>query len=79
MIYPNPNTGVFTLDISDPNPGRLNVKITDLMGKVVYEREFSNTGSQMKQQIDLSQLSSGVYFLVAGNSAGQTQRKLIKQ
>jgi hypothetical protein len=78
-IYPNPNTGIFTLDINDPNPGRLNVKITDLMGKIVYEREFSNTGSPMKQQIDLSQLSSGVYFLVAGNSAGQTQRKLIKQ
>ncbi|MBE0663968.1 MAG: S8 family serine peptidase [Bacteroidales bacterium] len=78
-IFPNPNTGVFTLAINDPNPGQLAVTITDLMGKTVYETMLQTNGLPLTRQIDLSNLPSGVYFLVAGNSAGQTQRKLIKQ
>jgi hypothetical protein len=46
-IYPNPNTGIFTLDINDPNPGRLNVKITDLMNRPV------NLKSQTHQNHDV--------------------------
>lgn len=78
-IYPNPNTGQFTMEINDPNPGILSVVITDLMGKAVYENQISTAGSSQKQVIDLSALPSGVYFVIAGSHSGQTQRKLIKQ
>jgi len=78
-IYPNPNTGRFTLDIKDPGRGSLRVFITDMMGKTVYEKEFPAAGTSSTHLIDLSDLPSGVYFVIAGNNSGQTQRKLIKQ
>jgi hypothetical protein len=78
-IYPNPTTGIFTLAITDPNPGSVAISITDLMGKTVFETMLQTNGLPLTRQIDLSMLPSGVYFLVAGNSSGQTQRKLIKQ
>jgi hypothetical protein len=78
QIYPNPGTGIFTLDINVPKPGIIQLKISDLMGKTVYSSELQSSGLPITRQIDLSTLPSGIYFLNAGNSQGQTQQKIVK-
>lgn len=56
-VYPNPNTGRFTLRMSDNIPRQ--VSITDVQGRVVADTIIV-TG---KHEFDLSTLTDGIYYL----------------
>lgn len=58
-IFPNPNDGNFTIY----NMGFTNydLQITDLSGREVYHQSIINNSSH-KTQIDISDLSNGIYF-----------------
>ncbi len=62
-IFPNPSTGIFTLE-SNSISENTNYQITDASGKIV---QIGNLETQ-QNQIDLSSAQSGVYFLRVGNS-----------
>lgn len=56
-VYPNPAFDVLNIDYSGESTENLQTSITDLSGRVVYESvSFVN-------QLNISQLSSGLYFL----------------
>lgn len=73
-IYPNPITDVafVEFDLAENN-SNVNIKVIDLMGRVVKEIPVSNTVSgSNKVQIDLSEVSKGVYVVATvmpGNKA----------
>lgn len=77
-IYPNPNTGQFTVDLSAPaRPGTL-FRITDLSGRMVQEvrTEAGNT----QQRIQSGNLPDGMYFLqVLENGSLIGVKKFVKQ
>jgi hypothetical protein len=48
VIYPNPVTDVLQLKINDKSSGSINIKITDVQGRVVYTAEdVDNTGNEI--------------------------------
>ena len=61
-IYPNPNKGIFNIVINNTNNEKRTIKITNVIGKVVYKREFEKT-ERIFEQIDLSGLAKGIYFI----------------
>jgi hypothetical protein len=65
IVYPNPTTGLVTFE----NLQDSKVEILDLAGQVVLSTTLNN------QQIDISMLQAGIYFV----KAGQSIIKLIKQ
>ena len=65
MFYPNPTTG--TLYLSDPS----NISLSDLSGKLLLEEKNTN-------QLDLSALPAGMYFLRVGENNNQLV-KVIKE
>jgi hypothetical protein len=70
-IYPNPTNGQLTID-----NGQLtmeNIKIYDIMGRIVNNCQLSTVNCQLK--IDVSHLPAGVYFLRIGNKTA----KFVKQ
>ena len=72
-VYPNPFNSALTIDARDQQLSTL--YITDLYGKVVKVLDPIN-----KQQINLDELASGTYILIAKNQKGQIlNKKLIKQ
>jgi hypothetical protein len=62
-IYPNPNNGVFQLQTVD-GIKKLDVKLVDMQGRVLLEKKFTgiNPGGWTKD-IDMSEISNGVYML----------------
>jgi hypothetical protein len=72
-IFPNPFMGVFKLSLEGSSEYRLSIR--DNLGKVVYETDkyFSN------QEIDLSFLSKGFYFLKIQNNFEQRSFKILKE
>lgn len=61
MISPNPTSGIFQLSIAKFTTESIQLKVTDILGKVVYT-EMLPVGIN-NHSIDLSLLSSGIYLL----------------
>ncbi len=62
-LIPNPNNGSFTLKGSMATAEDVDVKITDMLGQVVYEKRISGQ-KKINEQIQLSNmLANGMYLL----------------
>ena len=79
-VYPNPSRGVFNFNITDLND-RLeatNVKVFDVKGQVVADRNFEN-GEPM--QIDVSNYPPGVYMaaMTVGENRTASQQLVLQR
>ena len=61
-IYPNPTTGIVVIDFLEPAKQDVVIRITDMSGKLVYT-ENASTKNLRQHQIELGQLSAGVYIM----------------
>jgi len=73
-IYPNPSKGIVTIDLSYRTNDNINVKIYNITGKELFQREFQPTE---KLQLDLSEQVKGVYTILVQTSKKRHYRKLI--
>ncbi len=72
-IYPNPTSGMITLEM--PYEGsECMLEVLSLTGQVVMSRQVYSTGGVLRETIDVSDLSKGMYML---RVAGQTLRSSI--
>jgi len=61
IIFPNPSTGMFNIDLSTIDVRSLNMKVYDMTGKCLYS-EFNTDGTGL-YQLNLEQLNQGMYLL----------------
>jgi hypothetical protein len=73
VLAPNPNNGFFVLDLKELATG--SVQITDLYGRIVYERRFRN---QTQFEIDIQERPQGVYVVRVLTDKASLIRKIIK-
>lgn len=77
IIYPNPTTGQFKVEIPDIGDANVTVTIINISGHVMRNIRFE---SDVGNNIDISGFSSGVYTVIVRASDGrQTSRRIIKQ
>ncbi len=70
-VFPNPSTGIFTLNLNNlPNA---TLSVTDALGHCLWRKDCKDKNTQ---QIDLSSQPKGIYFLEV-NSQGQRSVKKI--
>ncbi len=73
-VYPNPSRGVFTLEVEGLTD-RMEILISDMEGKVVFEHEMSSQGVQL---IDISKHNKGQYMLrISMNGRIRVQKLLV--
>jgi hypothetical protein len=70
LLYPNPNNGVFTLEMPQALIGQT-IQIFDMAGRLIQE----NTAQELKQHIELNDVATGSYWLRIGS---ETPMKLVK-
>jgi len=58
-LYPNPSNGIFSLEITDETIN--SIQVFDLSGKLVYSENVVDNEKQ--KEINLSNLTSGIYIL----------------
>ncbi len=61
-IFPNPATGKFTIDIRNEASVN-NIKVINLTGQSVYNKDITNTASTNSFEIDLSNQPKGIYLV----------------
>ncbi len=71
-IYPNPTTGLLTIQLAEN--GNYNLQVISVEGKPVVNTQFTN-----QTTINLSGLPTGLYSVVMSNASGRIVKRIIKQ
>lgn len=71
-IYPNPSQGQFAIELTNDYRNNAEIKVYSSYGVLVYDELTENTNSM---SIDLSNLDSGVYYIIIEND----QQRVVKQ
>ncbi|SEH07581.1 T9SS type A sorting domain-containing protein [Candidatus Venteria ishoeyi] len=78
-LYPNPTAGMLTLDISSEEVQETSVEILELTGRKILEVQLGKVSS-MSRTINLTELSSGIYFvkIKSGQNESVQQIEILK-
>jgi hypothetical protein len=81
-VFPNPFTNNFFIDCSNlSDVESMEIMVTDLMGKTVYQENWADTHYNSKKQVDLTSIKSGIYLvnMMTNNSLKRITKKIIKR
>jgi PKD repeat protein len=78
-IYPNPTTGMITLDINSDGFDKMDVKVFNVLGEVVKSLNLSDVPAQGKYTLDLSAFAKGIYMVRVQTENGVASKKVSLQ
>lgn len=78
-IFPNPSDGLFTLDVDriNLNSTHAEIKVYNVLGKLVHESSKEVNQGEINAQIDLQNLPNGAYYLRLSSGASTYSVKLV--
>jgi len=76
-VYPNPTSGVFTVEITNTVASDLVITLTNIQGQVIYQNKVAGAINHT-ETID-NKLSKGLYFLSVNNGKEVKVRKIVVQ
>ena len=71
-IYPNPNNGNFTIELSKKNVNAT-IEIFNSIGKLIWKKQLF----KKLNKIDLDNISTGIYFIKVTNGFSYVIKKVI--
>jgi len=78
-VIPNPNNGMFKLEILNASEETLDIKIVNALGHLVYENPGLSVDGNYIQILDMGEQEDGIYFLqIKGNKHLITKKILIR-
>jgi len=75
-LYPNPNTGAFTVQFESQSQNNIGVTVHDITGREVFNNSFANTGV-FSQNISLQNTQSGIYMVTVQDGNRKEVRKVV--
>lgn len=76
-VYPNPAVNSVTVDLGSNSTEGLSIEVFDVKGALLIKHDEGLSNSSVNQ-IDISKLESGIYFLHIRSAAGYAIKKLVK-
>ncbi len=73
LVYPNPNTGVFTIELN--NGSVKNIEVMDLTGRVILSSSYVND----KVDFNINTLANGVYYVRIQSNNAVDVIKIVKE
>lgn len=74
-LFPNPSAGLVNLEVEMETASSMKINIYDVLGTVVWTGAY--TAQNISQQIDLTDLSSAVYFVEINVGEARTVQRLL--
>ena len=78
MVYPNPNTGLFAVEVTLDAASDMAIELNNVLGQRVY-REEQKSQSYWRKEFDLSSYVKGAYIIRVSTEKGVMQRRIIIQ
>ena len=79
QIYPNPNNGIFTIEISSQKPDRMDITILSQKGETVFSMKDVAVNGVTTEKVNLDMLPQGTYLVQLSNPSGKIIRKIVIQ
>ncbi|MFT5568065.1 MAG: hypothetical protein ACI9RP_000092 [Cyclobacteriaceae bacterium] len=77
-VYPNPvSDGSLSLSVSNQSIKKFKLSLIDLNGKVIITEDFDNSGTLSLVELDLLDLSNGIYILKMTTSESSKSLKIV--
>lgn len=76
VLYPNPNNGQFNIQFSSDSVNDVRVLVHDLLGKKVYENSYKKTATIFNENVNIKNLSKGVYLLSIIDGDKKAEKKI---
>ena len=76
VVFPNPNTGSFTLKFVTNETNDFEVSVFDIRGRRIYTKNFENR-INFNQTINLDSVQSGVYLMTVSSGSDQLAKRII--
>lgn len=76
-LYPNPSNGLFYFSYETENSESIQLRVTDAIGKIVFDKTYSDKTQTWLRSIDLRNFSKGIYFLDIENNGNHISKKLV--
>ncbi|MCB0839145.1 MAG: T9SS type A sorting domain-containing protein [Bacteroidetes bacterium] len=78
IVYPNPASTKFTIDLQNVEPGEVEFAVYNLTGQLI-KRETANTQSpSMTYKMDLMNVPAGMYLVKVTNGGNQLSKRIVK-
>ena len=74
IAYPNPSSSEFTLDIQSSSKGAAGIKVYDMVGKLIEQRQIESSSIQIG-----ANYPSGIYILKVNQGGNQKALRIIKK
>jgi hypothetical protein len=78
-VYPNPASEVLTVEAAGVEGNVLSIEISNIAGQVVLNSQLNDFNGYAKEQLDISSLMKGVYFVKIFTSEVTTTKRLVVQ
>jgi hypothetical protein len=77
-FYPNPTTGQLTLNYNIPSLEKLQLKLTNMAGQVVWQQHYTPNSYAGEIEIDLSGLAAGTYQAEVRSGESVIYEKIVR-
>ncbi len=79
-IFPNPSTGKFNVEMIGLSGDDVELRITDLQGRIVFSQVIKQAEDVHVEKVDISENENGVYIIdVIGSKGVLMTRRIVKQ
>lgn len=75
LIYPNPTQNNITINVGNNQLTNASIEVIDMTGRSLRTQKISN----QYNQVNLSELSKGIYFILFHNNLGSKVFKVVKE
>ena len=75
-IWPNPNTGTFTVSLTASSTDNVNLVLYDIRGRKVFSKSYTSNYT-FNERISLESLASGLYLLEVENGTQKEIKKIV--
>lgn len=75
-LYPNPNTGNFTVQFESKSNQKINIVIHDLRGRKIFDQSYNNSGL-FSQNLQLDKAQAGVYVISIADGDKKITKRIV--
>ena len=77
-IYPNPNTGTFSVAFNSDSGEAISVNVHDIQGRQILSKQLANTGN-VSEVIALPNVQVGIYLVTVQDGNKKEVKRVIVQ
>lgn len=75
-LYPNPNSGNFTVQFNSDSINNVNIAVHDIQGRLIFNKKYNNTGL-FNQNIELNNTQAGIYLVTVQDGDKKVVKRIV--